>query len=427
MFYRCLSVVNFPVDPVHPVILSDKRVGVEPFRFSCDNFKMKSFYIFTIVSVLMLSACLPETTRVVEKQIEHNLERAQTDPHNAEVRYRLGRGFLTLGRYEQGASHLKDAVRLNKAHALAHRELGWALYHLKDYTGAEPWLLRALEMMPRDRATLSTLSAVYIHQKRYRDAVDLLKPFVDTGRGTVKIGNNLAVAYQHLGLYRLAMKQLKQSLEKNPDSAETHSNLGVLLEKVGKPKEALAEYEIALTLDPGHGSAHFNLAVALTRQEKIDEGLSHFRMAHQAHPHDPEILAGLGWTYQRLERYPEAIRYYEQSVRLSPSNIQVQQALGELWDITRQYGRAVSAYEMAAGLDPEMPDNYYHLGRLSDHLKAGDKAVAYMAAAEALYRKNRNAEMAEHCRKNIAILAAKYHLKKADVRRLTQSALPAAG
>ena len=388
---------------------------------------MKFFQLFAIMSVLWLSACLPETTRVVEKQIEHNLERAQTDPNNAEVRYRLGRGFLVLGRYEQGANHLKDAVRLNKTHALAHRELGWALYQLRDYTGAEPWLLQALEMMPRDRFLLSTLSAVYIHQKRYRDAVELLKPFVDTGRGTVKICNNLAVAYQHLGLYRLAMKQLEQSLEKNPDSAETHSNLGVLLEKVGKPEQALAEYETALTLDPGHGSAHFNLAVALTRQGHSDEALRHFRRAQKAHPQDPEILAGLGWTYQKLERYPEAIRYYEQSVWLSPSNIQAQQALGELWDITRHYGRAISAYETAAKLDPEMPDNYYHLGRLSNHLKEGEKAVAYMAVAEALYRKSRHAEMAEHCRKNIAILAGKYHLKKADVRRLTQAALLVAG
>ncbi len=75
----------------------------------------------------------------------------------------------------------------------------------------------------------------------------------------------------------------------------------------------------------------------------------------------------------------------------------------------------------------EMPDNYNHLGRLSDHLKAGEKAVAYMAVAEVLYRKSRHAEMAEHCRKNIAILAGKYHLKKADVRRLTQAAHPVAG
>ncbi len=387
---------------------------------------MRSFHLFIIVSVWVLSGCVPET-RSVEQQIQHNLERAKTDPNNAEVRYQVGRGFLALGWYEQGASHLKDAVRLNKAHALAHRELGWALYHLKDYSGAEQWLLQALEMMPRDRAALSTLSAVHIRQKRYRDAVELLKPFVDTGRGTVKINNNLAVAYHHLGLYRLSMKQLKQTLGENPDSAETHSHMGVLLEKVGKPEEALAEYETALTLDPGHGSAHFNLAVALTRQGHSDQALPHFRMAQKAHPHDPEILAGLGWTYQKLERYPEAIRYYEQSARLSPSNIQAQQALGELWDITRHYDRAVSAYETAAGLDPEMPDNYYHLGRLSDHLKAGEKAVAYMAVAEALYRKSHNAEMAEHCRKNIAILAGKFHLKKADVRRLTEAALPAAG
>jgi tetratricopeptide (TPR) repeat protein len=108
------------------------------------------------------------------------------------------------------------------------------LIQLKDYRAAEPWLLKALEMKPRDRATLSSLSAVYIGQKRYRDAVDLLKPFVDTGRGTVPIHNNLAAAYRHLGLYRLGIEQLQLALEKDPDSAESHDNLGVLLGKTGK-------------------------------------------------------------------------------------------------------------------------------------------------------------------------------------------------
>ena len=159
----------------------------------------------------------------------------------------------------------------------------------------------------------------------------------------------------------------------------------------------------------------------MTRQGKSDEALNHFSIAFQAHPGDPKILAGLGWTYHKLNRYQLAIGYYEESVRLAPSNLQAQQALGELWDITQHYDRAMDAYETAAGLDPEGPDNYYHLGRLNDHLKAGEKAVAYMALAESLYRKQRNAEMAAYCSKNISILAGKYHFKKEKLRRLTQS------
>ena len=182
-----------------------------------------------------------------------------------------------------------------------------------------------------------------------------------------------------------------------------------------------------MTLDPGHGSAHFNLGVALSRQGKSDEALHHFRIAQQAHPDDPEILAGLGWTYHKLNQYPQAIGYYEKSVRLTPSNLQAQQALGELWDITQQYDRAVDAYETAAGLDPEGPDNYYHLGRLNDHLKAGEKAVVYMALAESLYRKRRNAVMAAHCSKNISILARRYKFKKRKLHKLTRSSQPLAG
>ena len=390
-----------------------------PFKFSCDNLSMRCVTCFIILCALWGSACTPEPQQIEKKIREYQYQRA-LHPNNVEIYYQLGHAHLMLGRYEQGVSYLKDAVRLSKKHALAHRDLGWALYQLQDYRAAEPWLLEALEMRPRDRSILSSLSAVYIGQKRYQDVVDLLKPFVDTGRGTVPIHNNLAAAYRHLKLYPLAIEQLKQALENNPDSAELHNSLGVVFGKPGQSEQAVAEYRTALALDPGYGSAHFNLAVALTRQGRSDEALEHFHFAQQENPADPEIQAGLGWTYHQLNRYLIAISYYKEAARLAPSNLQVQQALGELWDITQHYDRAIDAYEMAAGLDPETPDNYYHLGRLYNQLKAGEKAVVHMALAESLYRKRRNSEMEEHCRKNISILAGKYHFKKEQLHRLTQ-------
>ena len=312
---------------------------------------MRVLTCFIILCALWGNACTPEPQQI-EEQIKEYLYQRALHPNSAEIHYQLGNSHLKLGRYEQGVSYLKDAVRLSKNHPLAHRDLGWALYQLKEYRAAEPWLLKALEMKPRDRSTLSTLSAVYIGQKRYHDAVELLKPFTDTGRGTVPIHNNLAAAYRHLKLYPLAIEQLQQALEKNPDSAKLHNSLGVVFGKPGQSEQAVAEYRSALELDPGYGSAHFNLAVALTRQGRSDEALEHFHFAQQANPNDPEILAGLGWTYHQLHRYLLAISYYKESARLAPSNLQVQQALGELWDITQHYDRAIGAYESPRRMVP---------------------------------------------------------------------------
>ena len=115
---------------------------------------MRRLTYFIALCVLWGSACTPEPQQI-EKQIEQYQARIAFDPNNAEIHYQLGHAHLTLDRYEQGVSHLKDAVRLSKKHALAHRDLGWALYQLKEYRAAEPWLLKALEMTanPRKRST----------------------------------------------------------------------------------------------------------------------------------------------------------------------------------------------------------------------------------------------------------------------------------
>jgi cytochrome c-type biogenesis protein CcmH/NrfG len=80
-------------------------------------------FFYTFIALCALCACTPDAEQI-EKQIEQHQTQVIVDPNNVEIHYQLGHAHLALGRYKQGASHLKDAVRLSKKHALAHRDLG---------------------------------------------------------------------------------------------------------------------------------------------------------------------------------------------------------------------------------------------------------------------------------------------------------------
>ena len=72
-------------------------------------------YFAFLIALCALCACTPDAEQI-EEQIVKLQYRIAIDPNNIEIHYKLGNAHLTLGRYEQGASHLKDAVRLSKKH-----------------------------------------------------------------------------------------------------------------------------------------------------------------------------------------------------------------------------------------------------------------------------------------------------------------------
>ena len=81
---------------------------------------MRPFYYFAFLCALLGVACAQDTPST-EKQIAQLQTRVTIDPNNTDVHYQLGRAYLSLGHYEEGASQMKDTVRLSKKHALAHR------------------------------------------------------------------------------------------------------------------------------------------------------------------------------------------------------------------------------------------------------------------------------------------------------------------
>ncbi|MBV9441971.1 MAG: tetratricopeptide repeat protein, partial [Acidobacteriaceae bacterium] len=110
----------------------------------------------------------------------------------------------------------------------ARYNLARALAGTGDLAGAETEFKRLISSKPDDVDGLTGLSAVYIAQKRYREAVPLLQ----------------------------------EASRLTPGNPEIKTNLGTALAITGDLKAAVREFQEALKLDPGAKTAAENLARA---------------------------------------------------------------------------------------------------------------------------------------------------------------------
>jgi len=378
---------------------------------------MKRFFAIGAICLLALTACGDEHT-AYQKKIQEYSTQLLENPDDVEAHYLLGVTYLTAGNWKAGADHLKDSVRLDKNHTRAYRDLGWALYQLKDYENAERALSSSYSLNPLDPRTANLTGVVKMTLGRPHEAAQVLSTALSNGIDTLQIRNNLATVYRTLGQNTRAMELLQETKNQFPKSPEVHNNLGVMYEALKMDEEAFQEFNTALELDPGIASTHYNIGAAFSRAGNSLMALGHMHKARLLDPENPKILRGVGKAYWDLKKYEEAIPPYEESLHRDPSSPEAHFALAQLYGITRQTEKAMESYEMVINLNPDEVDVYYNLSLLHDDLNHGEKALVYMAIAEQLYTQQANPTRAQQSRHNVEVFQRKYQFSKEELKEL---------
>jgi Tfp pilus assembly protein PilF len=187
---------------------------------------------------------------------------AGADPERmSEGEYDVARDlWLRQGRTREALSHAIEAIELNDQNADA-AHLVALLYldfcrrdndecRLKE---AERFARRALEVKADFREAQNTLGVVLIHQKRYTDAIGVLKPLTaDILYQTPENAwGNLGWAYLEQGQLDPAIDALRRSVAAQPQFCVGNFRLGQAHEKKAQLGEAKAAYTRALeTEDP---------------------------------------------------------------------------------------------------------------------------------------------------------------------------------
>jgi len=302
---------------------------------------------------------------------------------------------LALETEVAGTPSIPDSVKtedlIQAAQAAANNE---------NFVVAEQLLKRALEKEPKHKTLRRNLGYVLSEQRKYPEAIEVLKeqtkinPFEDYAY------NLLGRIYWQQQDYENGESSFRKQIEVTPLDQWAHANLGQMLVDWRKYKEAVPELEQAISLTPEREMLHVSLGRAYLNLGEDDKSIKEFEEALKLE-RSPIVLNDIAY-YLALKgvQLDKALQYAESAVtsvanslrNVEASNLTIDDlhnvaSLASYWDtlgwVYYQKGDldAAEKYVKAAWLLQQHSEVGHHVGAVAE--KRGNKAEAIRLYAQA--------------------------------------------
>lgn len=232
-----------------------------------------------------------------------------------------------IGHWQSGRTLYEHALKVTKASALVHHNLGVVL----EQEGKS------------DEAIL-----------HFREALRI-------DPGYYLAHNSLGYCLEAQGNLQEAWMHYQKALQINPEYDLVHNNLGTLLARQGRTDEAMDHYRKALQIDPEYADVYHNLGVLLARQAKHDEAIAYYRQALQIHPEYADAINSLGASLEAQGKLEEAFRYFKEALRINPEHGQAHSNLAVVLARQGELDEAIVHLREALRINPENADAKHNL------------------------------------------------------------------
>ncbi|MGI8769895.1 MAG: tetratricopeptide repeat protein [Acidobacteriaceae bacterium] len=198
----------------------------------------------------------------------------------------------------------------------------------------------------------------------------------------LKISPDLAPAYNNLGMlyikqreYPQAADVLRKGLKIAPGMSSASALLGMALYQMGNYADARAPLEAALRANPADNNAQLLLARDLIALNEPEAAAGRLRLLAQRRPGDQEVWYLLGKVYMQLSEQALA-----KMNAIDPNSAMVHEISGEMMEDMKNYDGALVEYKKAVEMSPQEPGTHYKLGNVYWDLSQWDAAMEQFRA-----------------------------------------------
>jgi membrane associated rhomboid family serine protease/Tfp pilus assembly protein PilF len=172
----------------------------------------------------------------------------------------------------------------------------------------------ALRTKPNESAIMSLLGTAYAEKRQYTEAENYFQRSLQLNPGDISARNGLGLAFLNTGRLPEALKQFEKVVELNPKAEDAWLTLALLLQRLGKHEEAVGCLKKAVALDPRSAAARFDLGISEMNLRHYDEAIVAFKKAAELTPTDYGTLTWLANAYEAAGLKKEAdLAYFRAS------------------------------------------------------------------------------------------------------------------
>jgi len=187
--------------------------------------------------------------------------------------------------------------------------------------------------------------------------------------------NNLGSLYLRQREYRKAANVLEKGLRVDPKMSSASALLGIALYELGDYAAAKRNLESALRTDPKDTNAELLLANSLIKLGEFQSAADHLRRLSERLPENQEIWYLLGKVHMKLSE--EAL---SKLTNLDPNSVWIHEISGEVMESMKNYDGALLEYKKAVEVAPQQAGTHYHLGNAYWSLNMWDAATEQFRA-----------------------------------------------
>src|SRR6266478_2240167 len=176
-----------------------------------------------------------------ERDFERSIE---LNPRYATAHQWFGFYLAMMGRYEEGYTELKRAIRLDP-HPIMNQTLGFVFFFTRRYDQAIEQFKKALELDPSFAQAQSVLGLTYVYKSMPEAAIAASRKAVEMSQGATYYLAILGVVYAEAGYWDEAQKILEQLQELSTQRYVTPYLVARIYAALDKKDEALRWLETA--------------------------------------------------------------------------------------------------------------------------------------------------------------------------------------
>jgi tetratricopeptide (TPR) repeat protein len=243
----------------------------------------------------------------------------ESEPANVQALHLLGSVAAAQGRFEEAAVVLQRALAIlpeDAREVLAIRyKLGRAFYELGRFEAAFLLyrdLIEAGHRLPElFVAAAAALQALAPSGKNDAQALALLEEALRMQPAAADTWHRKALLQERGKDWEAARASMRRALQLDGRRAVYWLDAGLVEHALGQFDEALKYYDQALIFDPDHIDAHVSRGTSLARLRQYDEAIDSYRRALALKPDDADAKVNLALSLLVLGRLEEALPLYE--------------------------------------------------------------------------------------------------------------------
>ena len=187
------------------------------------------------------------------------------------------------GYWKNDISLWNHALKVTKANAFAHNNLGLALYAEGKIEEAINHYNIAISISPTDVPPYYNRGTAYAKLGQYKLAIDDFNNIIllssiyfmlskDQKPDYSILYNERGIVYGKANQYQNAIDDFNKAIRLNPDFFKAYNNRGFAYAKLGQYQRSIEDYDKAIKLQPDYAKAYINRAIVYLNQGKKELG-----------------------------------------------------------------------------------------------------------------------------------------------------------